>query len=140
ELVKAAVKFIRARLRHHIDNRAGIAAVFCVEVVGDDAEFFDAVWRRLNGRSVYEQVVSIAPVDRVIVGSSTAAIYGDDSGLVRAEKEIVAKLRLYTWLQLQQLIDVALVQWQLRRGAVVHDGAQLRRAGVHHRRRAGNLN
>ncbi len=42
-------------------------------------------------------------------------------------------------MQLQELIDITFVEGKLRRGALVDDGAKLRRSRVHHRRNASNL-
>ena len=110
EFVKASVQIIGSRFGNHVDDGAGIAAVFRVKRIGDHFEFLNAIRRRFDRGQICKQVVSIAAVDGVIVGAPAAAIHGDDAGLVRAIKEIVSKLGLHAGLELEQLIDVALVQ------------------------------
>ena len=48
-------------------------------------------------------------------------------------------MRLHAGLQLQQLIDIARVQWQLCRGALVDDSAESGRSRVNDWRRSRNL-
>ena len=48
EFVQIAVKVVGARLRHHVDDGPRVAAVFRIESIGQNAEFLNAIGRRLN--------------------------------------------------------------------------------------------
>src|SRR6266568_4767621 len=139
KLVEAAVYLVRAGLGDHIDHGARVAAVFRVKRVGNNLELLDAVRRLFHGGQVGEEVVAVAAVYGIVVGAAAAAIDGDDAGFVRTIEEVVADLRLNSRLQLKQLIDVARVQGQLRRGALVDNGAKLRRGRINNRRRASDF-
>src|SRR5256886_3556990 len=51
---------------------SGIAAVFGVESIRDDAEFLNTVGRRLYYWEVGELVVAVSSIDAVIVGAAAA--------------------------------------------------------------------
>ena len=71
-------------LGHHVHDRAGIAPVFRIEGVGQNAKFRDAVRRRLNGRQVREQVVAVAAVHREVVVAATPTVDRNHSRAVAA--------------------------------------------------------
>src|SRR6266446_5803336 len=139
KLVETAVQIVRAGLGDHIDHGAGVATVFCVEGVGDNLELLDAVRRWFHGRQVGEEIVAVAAVHGVVIGTPTSTVDGDDASSVRSVEQVVAQLGLHTRLQLQKLINVALVKRQLGGGALVNDGAKLRRGRINDGRRTGDF-
>ncbi len=139
EFVSAAVEIVCTRLGDDVDDGAGVAAVLGVKGIGDDAKFFNAIGRGLNRGEIGEEVVAVAAVYGVVVGAASSTVHSDNARFVRAIKEIVSDLGLNARLQLQELEDVARVQGQLRRRALVDDGSQLRRCRIHNRRRAGDF-
>ena len=133
------MKRVRAGFGNHVHDGAGVPPVLRVERIGDDAKFFDRIRRRLDGRQIREEVVAVAAVHGIVVGAAAAAVDGDDAGFVGTIEGVVAELRLYARLKLQKLIYVALVQRQLRRGALVDDSAELRTGRINDRRSAGDF-
>ena len=88
KLIGAAVPIVGAGFGDNIDDGAGVAAVFGVKGVGENAKFSDAIGRWLNGRRVHEQVVAVAAVHAKVVGASTAAIDRNGARLIAAVKEV----------------------------------------------------
>ena len=83
---------IRAGFGDDVDDRAGIAAVLGVEGIGNDAKFFDSVGRWLDAGRVHEDIVGVASVDHVIVGTAATAIDRDDARIIAAIEKIRAEL------------------------------------------------
>ena len=110
-------------LSDYVYHRSGVSSVFGIEAISNYAKFFDAVRRRLYRRQIREQVVSVTTVHRIIIGAPSPAIHGDHASFIRAVEQIIPQLRLHAGLQLQQLVDVALVQRQLGRITRIHHRA-----------------
>ena len=86
--VNVSVKLVGAGLGHNINDCAGIAAVFGVESIRDDAEFLNTVGRRLYYWEVGELVVAVSSIDAVIVGAAAATVDGNYSRFVTAIEQI----------------------------------------------------
>src|SRR5207253_11272893 len=65
-----------------------VASILGVEGVREDAEFSDAVGCRLNGGSIYEQIVAIATIHVKVVGAAAAAIDRHGTRLIAAIEQI----------------------------------------------------
>ena len=68
------MNIVGSRFCDHIDYGAGVATIFGIERVGEHAELFNAVRRRLHGWKVDELVIGVAAVHAEVVGAPTAAI------------------------------------------------------------------
>jgi len=90
KFVKIAVNSIGAGFGDDVYDGAGITTVFGIESVGQNTKLFDGIRRRLNGRSVHEDVVSVSTVHHVVVGATAAPVDGNGAGIIAAEEEIVA--------------------------------------------------
>ena len=119
------MELVRAALGDHIDHRARITPVFCVEGVGDDAKLLDRVRRRFDARRVHKKIVPVAAVHAEVVRAAAAAIHRNGPGLVAAVEKVGTANALDAWLQLQQLISVAAVQRQVLHRPFVDHRAQL---------------
>ena len=127
------MKVVGSGFRDHVHHRTRIPAILSVEGVGNDAELFNAVRRRLDGRKIHELVVGISAVHAEVIGAGTATVHRYRTCVLRSVEQTaiaVSKLRLHARLQLQELIGVARVQRQLIYRAVVDDGSQLRAGRV----------
>ena len=139
ELVHVAVDSVGAGLGDHVDDRAGVSSVFGVEGVGEDTKFFNRVRGRLHGGKVRELIVGVATIDAEVVGASTAAVHGNNAGLIAAVEQIGTGLRLDAGLQRQQLIGVAGIQRQLKYCALIDDRTHLRAGGFDQGRFRGDF-
>ena len=139
EFVEVAVNLIGSGFGDDVDDRARVAAVFRVEGIGEDTKFVDGIGRRLDGRGVHKDVVSIAAIHHVIVGAASAAVHGNDARIVTTVEKIGAELRLHARLQLEELVGIAGIERELADGTIRHDGAELRGGGVNHGRSSGDF-
>ena len=55
------MKLVGARLGDHVDHGAGIASVFGVEGIGENAKFFDGIGRRLHRGQIHELSLASPP-------------------------------------------------------------------------------
>ena len=136
------MKIVGSGFCYYVHDRTRIPAVLGVEGVGDDAKFFDAIRRRLDGGKVHELVVGIAAVDAEIIGAGASAVDRNRACILRSvEKAAIAvsELGLHAGLQLQELVSVARVQGQLIHRAVIDDGAQLGAGSVNLRSFGGDF-
>ena len=121
---------IRSGFRNDVHDRTRIPAIFGVESIGKYAKLLDGVRRRLNGGRVHEQIVPIATVDHVVVGSSATAVYRNDARIRAAIKQISSYLGLHARLQLQQLVSVAGIERKFANRSIGHDATQLGAGGL----------
>ncbi len=110
KLIGTAMQIVGARFRHHVYHRAGIAPILGIKRIGNHAELFNAIRRRLHRGQIREQIVAVASVDGIIVGAAPPTIHSHDAGLIRPVKQVVPDLRLDARLKLQQLKYVAFIQ------------------------------
>ena len=76
------MKVIGSRLCDHVDHGAGVASVFRVERVGEDAEFFDAESGvGCTVGQVDELIVGVAAIHAEVVGAPAAAVHRNHAGL-----------------------------------------------------------
>src|SRR5437016_2048478 len=114
---------VGSRLGDHVNDSAGVAPVFGIERICQDAEFRDAVGSGLNPGGVHKQIVAIATVDIKIVGAPAASVDGDSARLIAPIEKVRSPNALNTGLQLQSLVSVTSVERQLAYSALVDDGA-----------------
>src|SRR6266853_3366533 len=88
KFVYVAVEGIGSRLGDHVDDGAGVAPIFGIERIGQDAEFRDTVRSRLNSGGVHKQIVAIATVDVEVVGAPAASIHRNSARLIAPVEKI----------------------------------------------------
>ncbi len=74
-LEEVAMKVVGSGFCDYVHDRTRIPAVFGVERIGNDAEFFDAIRRRLDGGKVHELVIGIAAVYAEVIRTGAAAVH-----------------------------------------------------------------
>ncbi len=97
------------------------------------------IGRRLDRGQIGEEIVAVAAVHGIVVGAPAATVDGDDARFVGAVKRSLPSCDCTPGCKLQKLINVALVQRQLRRGALIDDGAELRARRIDDRGRASDF-
>ena len=136
------MQIIGPRLRDDIYYRAGISAVLGVKSIGQYAKFLNTVGARLHGRKVDEQIVGVSAIHAEVVRSPAAPVYRNGARAITPVNNRIARSdsRHDSRLQLQKLIGVASVQWQLGHCPLADDGAELCTGGVHQWRFGCDLN
>src|SRR4029077_2000245 len=74
KLIDVSMELVGARLGDDIHHGAGVATIFSIERVSQNAKFFDTVRVGLDGGKVGEEVVGIAPVHAEVIGAAPAAV------------------------------------------------------------------
>src|SRR5207302_6748273 len=90
KLIHVPVNTVGSRFCYDVDDGAGVATVFGVEGIGQNAKFVDTVRRGLHGGQVDELVVGISAVDTKIVRTAASPIYRHCSGFVATVDNRVA--------------------------------------------------
>src|SRR5262249_31829637 len=86
--VNTPMPLVGAGFGDNVNHGAGVAPVLRVEGIRENAEFRNAVGRRLNRRRIYEKIVAIPSIHVEVVGAPATSIDRHRSRLVAAVKEI----------------------------------------------------
>ena len=93
KFIDVSVQLIGSRLGDHVHDRTGVAAIFGIKCISQNAEFFYAVGTRLDSGQVGEHVIRVAAIHAEIVGAATATVHGNTAHVAAAEIEVGASLR-----------------------------------------------